>query len=112
ERENVGVLYNEKYAVCHTSGSQGQPALIVQDADAILTTFATQFARGVKIERRFLPHLQKLIKPARMAIITQKPGFYASSIFFSFLPVAAKRFLKLERLSVFDAPEHLVVRLN
>lgn len=110
--ENLGVLYKGRYVVCHTSGSQGQPALIVQDADAILTTFAAQFARGVKIERRFLPHIQKLIKPARMAIITQKPGFYASSTFFSFFPAAARRFLKLERLSVFDAPDHLVDRLN
>ena len=109
---NLGVFYRGQYVVCHTSGSQGQPALIVQDADAILTTFAAQFARGVEVERRFLPHIQKLIRPARMAIITQKPGFYASSIFFSFLPVAAKRFLKLERLSVFDNPEHLVERLN
>lgn len=47
-----------------------------------------------------------------MAIITQKPGFYASSTFFSFFPPAARRYLKLERLSVFDAPEHLVDRLN
>jgi phenylacetate-coenzyme A ligase PaaK-like adenylate-forming protein len=112
EIADLGVLYKGKYVVCHTSGSQGQPALIVQDADAILTTFAAQIARGVKVQRRFLPHIQKLLKPARMAIITQKPGFYASSIFFSFFPAAARRFLKLERLSVFDPSEHLVDRLN
>jgi phenylacetate-CoA ligase len=109
---NLGVLFKGKYAVCHTSGSQGQPALIVQNADAILTTFAAQFARGIKVRRRFLPHLQRLLNPARMAIITQKPGFYASSTFFSFFPVAARRFLKLERLSVFDTPERLIERLN
>jgi phenylacetate-CoA ligase len=109
---NLGVLYKGKYAVCHTSGSQGQPALIVQDADAILTTFAAQFARGLPIRRRFLPHLQRLFRPARMAVITQKPGFYASSMFFSFFPQAARPFLKLERLSVFDTPEKLVERLN
>ena len=109
---NLGVAFKGKYAVCHTSGSQGQPALIVQNADAVLTTFAAQFARGVKVRRRFLPHLQRLLNPARMAIVTQKPGFYASSTFFNFFPAAARRFLKLERLSVFDTPEHLIDRLN
>ena len=109
---NIGILYRKKFVVCHTSGSQGQPALIVQDADAVLTTFAAQFARGIQVRRRFLPHIQRLLNPARIAVITQKPGFYASSTFFNFFPSAARRFLKLERLSVFDPPHKLVERLN
>ncbi len=109
---NIGAYYKEKYAVCHTSGSQGQPAIIVQDKPAILTTFAAQFARGQPVKRRFLPHLQRLFKPARFAIITQKPGFYPSSTFFNYFPERARRFLKLQRLSVFDPPEVIVEKLN
>ncbi|RUP09154.1 AMP-binding protein [Hyphomicrobium sp.] len=109
---NVGYYYKDKFAVCHTSGSQGQPAIIVQDKPAILTTFAAQFARGKKVSRRFLPHLQRLFNPARFSIITQKPGFYPSSTFFNYFPERARRFLKLQRLSVFDPPDVLVQKLN
>jgi phenylacetate-CoA ligase len=109
---NIGAYYKEKYAVCHTSGSQGQPAIIVQDAPAILTTFAAQFARGMQVKRRFLPHIKRLFKPARFSIITQKPGFYPSSTFFSYFPAPARPFLKLQRLSVFDPPEVIVEQLN
>lgn len=109
---NVGSYYKGKYGVCHTSGSQGQPAIIVQDANALLTTFAAQFARGMRVKRRVLPFLKRLIEPARFSIITQKPGFYPSSTFFSYFPPAARPFLKLQRLSVFDPAERLVEELN
>lgn len=109
---NVGAYYQGNYAVCHTSGSQGQPAIIVQDKPAILTTFAAQFARGTPVTRRFLPFLQKFFNPARFAIITQKPGFYPSSTFFNYFPERARRYIKLQRLSVFDPPEVLVEKLN
>lgn len=112
EPANVGSYYKGEYAVCHTSGSQGQPAIIVQDKPAILTTFAAQFARGKPVSRRFLPHLQRLFNPARFAIVTQKPGFYPSSTFFNYFPERARRFIKLLRLSVFDPPEVLIEKLN
>ena len=109
---NVGAYFKGKFAVCHTSGSQGQPAIIVQDKPAILTTFAAQFARGKKLSRRFLPYIQQLLYPARFSIITQKPGFYPSSTFFNYFPERARRYIKLQRLSVFDPPEVLVQKLN
>jgi phenylacetate-CoA ligase len=109
---NMGAYYNDEYAVCHTSGSQGQPAIIVQDRAAILTTFAAQFARGKPLTRRFLPHLHRLLNPARFAIVTQKPGFYPSSTFFNYFPERARRYLKLLRLSVFDSKEVLVEGLQ
>jgi phenylacetate-coenzyme A ligase PaaK-like adenylate-forming protein len=112
DARNVGAYYKSKYAVCHTSGSQGQPAIIVQDSTAILTTFAAQLARGMKLSRRTLPFLQRLFKPARFSIITQKPGFYPSSTFFSYFPAPARPFLKLQRLSVFDPPDRIVAQLN
>ncbi len=109
---NIGAYFKDNYAVCHTSGSQGQPAIIVQDKKAILTTFAAQFARGKPLTRRFLPYLHKLLNPARFAIVTQRPGFYPSSTFFNYFPERARRYIKLQRLSVFDPPEVLVKQLN
>jgi phenylacetate-coenzyme A ligase PaaK-like adenylate-forming protein len=112
DQSNIGVYFNGKYALCHTSGSQGQPALVVQDKHAIITSFAAQFARGNKIKRRFLPHIGRLINPARMVIITQRPGFYPSSTFFNYFPRVARPYIKLQRMSVFDPIEEIVQRLN
>jgi phenylacetate-coenzyme A ligase PaaK-like adenylate-forming protein len=109
---NIGKYFLGKYAMCHTSGSQGQPAIVVQDKHAIFTSFAAQFARGNKIRRRFLPHIGRIIKPARMVVITQRPGFYPSSTFFNYFPRVAKPYLKLQRMSVFDPPDEIVRRLN
>jgi phenylacetate-coenzyme A ligase PaaK-like adenylate-forming protein len=112
DHANLGVYFKGKYALCHTSGSQGQPALVVQDKHAIITSFAAQFARGNKVKRKFLPHIGRLIHPARMVIITQRPGFYPSSTFFNYFPRVARPYLKLQRMSVFDPVEEIVERLN
>lgn len=112
DHANLGVYFKGKYALCHTSGSQGQPALVVQDKHAIITSFAAQFARGNKIKRRFLPHIGRLVNPARMVIITQRPGFYPSSTFFNYFPRVATPYIKLQRMSVFDPIEEIVQRLN
>ncbi|MCZ7594756.1 MAG: AMP-binding protein [Hyphomicrobium sp.] len=112
EPGNLGRLYLGRYGICHTSGSQGQPALIVQDKKALMLTFAVQFARGTAVQSRWLPHVDRLWNPARMAVITQQPGFYPSGAAFGYLPAAAKPFFKVLHLSVFDPMEENVVRLN
>lgn len=109
---NLGSLHLDRFAICHTSGSQGQPAIIVQDAAAMMTNFAVQFVRGTKLKHKWLPHVDRLWKPARMAILTQQPGFYPSGAAFSYLPAILHRFMKIERLSVFDPVADNVARLN
>ncbi len=109
---NLGTYYLGRYGVSHTSGSQGQPALIVQDRDALMQTFVVQFVRGTRISNRFFPHLERLWRPARMAVMTQHPGFYPSGAAFGYLPAAAKPFFKVLHLSVFDPVEESVTRLN
>lgn len=109
---NLGKLYLGQYGISHTSGSQGQPALIVQDQDALLTNFVVQFARGTIVKSRFFPHFKRLFVPARMAVITQKPGFYPSGAAFAYLPPAAKPFFNVLRLSVFDPIAENVAKLN
>src|SRR5437763_707990 len=46
DESNLGKYYLGRYVVSHTSGSQGQPALLVQDQDQPLHLFAMQVARG------------------------------------------------------------------
>lgn len=102
DKRNLGQLYLGKYGVSHTSGSQGQPALIVQDREALNLVFAVQFARGTKLKRRFLPHLDRLIKPARMAVLTIQPGFYPSAAAFAYMPGFISPAFKLLQLTVSD----------
>ncbi len=109
---NLGKAYLGRYAVGHTSGSQGQPTLIVQDIEAMRIAFAVQVARGSAINRKFLPQLRRLWDPARIALFTQKPGFYPSGAAFSYLPRAALPFFKVMRLSVFDPIPEVVAKLN
>ena len=102
---NLGRLYLGRYGVSHTSGSQGQPALIVQDKDALALIFAVQFARAAKLKRRFLPHLGRLIRPARMAVMTVKPGFYPSAAAFAYQPKYLAPTFKVLPLSYSDPME-------
>src|SRR5215471_9042780 len=36
---NHGKLFLDRYVVCHTSGSQGQPAFVVQEFDNLMTAY-------------------------------------------------------------------------
>lgn len=109
---NLGRLNLGEYGVSHTSGSQGQPALIVQDQDALSLIFAVQFARATKLKRRFLPHLGRLFKPARMAVMTVKPGFYPSAAAFAYQPKYLSPMFKVLRLSYSDPMETNIRRLE
>ncbi|MGE0022917.1 MAG: phenylacetate--CoA ligase family protein [Hyphomicrobium sp.] len=109
---NLGRYYLGEYGVSHTSGSQGQPALIVQDRHALSLIFAVQFARAAKLKRRFLPHLGRIINPARMAVLTIKPGFYPSAAAFAYFPRFLKPAFKILHLSFSDPMEKNIKKLE
>jgi len=111
---NLGHFYLGRYAVCHTSGSQGQPALIVQEAPDILLSVQAQIARGRVIPGGPLvwQALRHLVRPSRLAVITQKPGFYPSGAAFTYLAAASLPVIRLLHLSIFLPPAELVARLN
>src|SRR5262245_31733226 len=110
--ENLGRYLFGQYVVCHTSGSQGQPALIVQEKTDLELTFALQVARGHTRSKTWRSFLGRMFDPARMATVTLKPGFYPSGTAFAYLPPAAARFLQLQRLSLFDPLPKNVAALN
>lgn len=111
EPGHVGRRFLDRYAVSHTSGSQGQPALIVQEHRDMLLPFALQTARGQRGCRRPGDILRRLLHRPRIALVTQRPGFYASGAMFAYLN-AARLPIDLVRLSVFDPIDQLVARLN
>ncbi len=110
--ENLGKYFLDRYVVCHTSGSQGQPAIIIQDRADLELTFALQIARGHARPKRWRTFLGRLVDPARMATVTLRPGFYPSGAAFAYLPPAARRFVKLLRLSLLDLLPENVAKLN
>jgi phenylacetate-coenzyme A ligase PaaK-like adenylate-forming protein len=111
---NVGRFYLGRYAVCHTSGSQGRPAVVVQEGpDSLLPTQA-QIARGHEALSGWFPWVvwHRLRHPGRLAVVTQRPGFYPSGSAFAYFQAAGIPFVKLLHLSVFDPVEETVAQLN
>lgn len=109
---NLGKLYLGRYGVSHTSGSQGRPAIIVQDEAAMLTTFAARFARATPIPRWRLSHVHRLWKPARMVVITVKPGFYPSSSAFAYRPRALDGLFEVLHVSITDPLPQTIARIE
>ncbi len=83
---NFGKLFRGKYAVSHTSGSQGQPLLLVQPREAIELLFALQASRGHANALSLGEIVDHLFAPVRLAAVLLQPGFYPSSCAFEYMP--------------------------
>lgn len=94
---NVGRLFRDQYPVCHTSGSQGQPMMVVQDPLTLDLLFAFQMTRGnVGYARRGpLEAVRRALGPARLAVIISKPGFFPSAWVWKHLPEPMRPFVRL-----------------
>ena len=78
----------------------------------MLLPFALQAARGHRQSRRAGGLLRLFWKTNRIAIVTQRPGFYPSGAMFAYLAAAQLPRLQLLRLSVFDSYQDTVEQLN
>lgn len=99
---NLGKLYLDQYALSHTSGSQGQPMLIVQTMENLELLFALQASRGKFDDLSVGDLAGHLAAPARLAAVTLKPGFYPTASAFAYMPEGAKPFIKLLQVSSVD----------
>jgi phenylacetate-coenzyme A ligase PaaK-like adenylate-forming protein len=106
---NVGKYFRGKYAVSCTSGSQGQPLLLVQTKDIIDLLFALHISRGNNQPIGLRAAVEHILRPARLAVIIFKPGYYASASAFSYLPRAATRYLQVKQFCWND--ENLIEQL-
>ena len=94
---NVGRLFLGKYPVCHTSGSQGQPMMVVQDPLTLDLLFAFQMTRGnVGYARRWpLEAARRVVDPARLAVVISRPGFFPSAWVWRHLPEPMRPYVRL-----------------
>jgi phenylacetate-coenzyme A ligase PaaK-like adenylate-forming protein len=96
DESNLGIYFKDKYALSHTSGSQGQPLLIVQTKDNLELLFALQSSRGYHKSVGVGALIKHFLKPARLAAVIFKPGFYPSASAFHYLPTGAKHYLEVK----------------
>src|SRR3954447_12572974 len=71
---NADRLFLGRYVVCHTSGSQGQPMLIVQDRRQLELSFGLQMGRGNSRRVGPVEAIRRFFHPARLAVVTLKRG--------------------------------------
>jgi phenylacetate-coenzyme A ligase PaaK-like adenylate-forming protein len=109
DEANLGKYFRDKYVLSHTSGSQGQPLLIVQPKENLELLFGLHVSRGNHDSLSFWDAVKHLVKPARLAVVILKSGFYPSAAAFEHMPEGAKRYIDLLRLSLTD--DDLIERL-
>lgn len=110
---NMGKYYQNEYVVCHTSGSQGQAAVIVQPKDGPFHLFAMQVARGHAMPKTWGTLFKKLFKKrSRWAMILFKPCFIPSGSAFGYMPKASSKLADLMRLNLSDTFEENLKKLD
>ncbi|MDI1315337.1 hypothetical protein [Prosthecobacter sp.] len=110
---NVNQTFQGKYTVSHTSGSQGQPTLIVQNQLVLNLLFAFQMTRGnisYRGARRFLQPILNLWNPTRLAVLISQQGFFPSAWIWQHLPEYMHRYMRFLFLPAND-PD-LIAKLN
>jgi phenylacetate-coenzyme A ligase PaaK-like adenylate-forming protein len=112
DKSNVGTFFLGKYPVLHTSGSQGQPALLVQDPGAFRRLFSMQVARGHTLPKTWTTFFSNFLNKKRWAIFQLRPGFFPSGAAFAYMPPALRRFVEVLRLNYTDPFAENVRRLN
>lgn len=100
--DNLGELYQGQYVVSHTSGSTGQPLLLVKSPGEFELIFALQAARGHRNSLSVKELLARFTEPVRLAAVTMQPGFYPSGSAFQYMPEAIRNFIEVLQLSFSD----------
>lgn len=107
---NLGRLFRGRYCVSHTSGSEGQPLILVQDRRCLEILFATTATRGSSQGKPdLLEGVRQLFRPTRLAVVSMR-SFSASGHAFTFLPAVVGPFVRMTRLS--PTQSDLIDRLN
>ncbi len=107
---NLGHWFLGRYGVSRTSGSQGQPLMIVQDRHSLELLFAVMSARATTQRPTPFEGWRRLRSPKRVAIVATQRGFYPSGAAFEFMSELVGPFVRVERLA--SQQPDLFQRLN
>jgi phenylacetate-coenzyme A ligase PaaK-like adenylate-forming protein len=110
--DRLGQWYRGRYAVSRTSGTQGLPALIVQDRGMMELLFGLQIVRARVFPSGPAAALQRLFRPARLAVVTIGRGFYPSAAALAYAPAAYYRFVNRLWLTHIEPLDEVTDRLE
>lgn len=102
DESNLGKWFKGKYALSHTSGSQGQPLLLVQTKENLELLFALQVSRGNHRSIGLSEAVKHFVRPARLAAIIFNPGFYPSASAFHYMPEGARHYVEVRTFCAND----------
>ena len=109
--ENLGRWFLGRYAVSHTSGSQGQPMLIIQDRLSLSVFYALMCSRANPSGTPgVIEGIRRFWKPIKIAVVTMDRGFYPSGAATEFMPELVGRFVHVQRYS--SMQKDLIDQLN
>ncbi|HWE35258.1 MAG TPA: phenylacetate--CoA ligase family protein [Isosphaeraceae bacterium] len=108
----LGEWFLGRYAVSRTSGTQGCPAIIVQDRSMMEVLFALQMGRGSTFEASPWAALERIARPARLAVVTIGRGFYPSAAALAYAPAAYRTFVDRLWLTNIEPLDEVVGRLQ
>jgi phenylacetate-coenzyme A ligase PaaK-like adenylate-forming protein len=110
--DRLGEWFHGRYAVSRTSGTQGLPALIVQDRGMMELLFALQMVRGSVFPSGPAAALERLFRPARLAVVTIGRGFYPTAAALAYAPPASRRFVDRLWLTHIEPLDEVTEQLN
>ncbi len=97
---NLGRWFEGRFAVCHTSGSQGQPLIVVQDRACLNVIFAMLASRcSVEGPPSLAEAFRRILRPKKVAAISFRRGPYPSGMLLEFMPEILGRFVEVRRFS-------------
>ena len=99
---NAGRLLFGRYAVCRTSGSQGQPLTIIHNPLSLEVLFALQMGRGNVNEVGVAEGLRRLRHPARLAAVALDQPFNSTTTSWSHMPSGALGLVRVLRVTPDD----------
>src|SRR5262249_29929768 len=109
---NLGQWFHGKYVVTRTSGSQGLPAVIVQDRGVMELLFALEARNCPVLPSSARGCLQRPCHRPRLAAVTIGRGFYPSAVGLAYAPKAMRFFLDRLWLAKIHPFEEVVAELN
>lgn len=112
DASRLGEWYLGKYAVTRTSGSQGLPAMIVQDRNAMELLFVLETGNSPAFPTGPISLIKRIARRTRLAVVTIGRGFYPSAAGLAYAPEAMKYFVERQWTSRIDPFDELVEQLN
>lgn len=108
----LGQWYLGEYSVTRTSGTQGQTAVVVQDRAMMELLFALQLGRGGVFPATPAQALRRVLRRARLAVLTIGQGFYPSAAGMAYSPPALGAFVNRLWIQQIEPIEEVARRLN